>query len=78
MNTFFEIHIPIFHKVCPEEQTALTCPLRSFIKQDKTYKMIAYQNLLVPDTNDWVEARNAIDKMHEICAKCQKDRESQK
>lgn len=73
MNTYFDIKIPVFWQQCPKNQTATTCPLRKFIKQDGTYKIIAYQNALVPDTKDWNKARDTIDKMHEICAQCKQD-----
>lgn len=73
MNTYFEIRIPVFWQHCPKNQTVASCPLRKFIKKDGTYKIIEFQNSLVPDTKDWVTVRNVIDKMHEICAQCKQD-----
>lgn len=72
MNTYFEVRIPLFWQQCPKNQTVTTCPLRKFIKQDGTYKIIEYQNTLVPDTRDWKKARDTIDKMYEICEQCRK------
>ena len=75
MTTRFEIHIPVFSQTCPEKETETTCALRQYLDNNKTYKRFPRTpNLLVPDTKDWKIARNMIDHMYEICAKCKEQR----
>ena len=72
MITVFSIHVPFIHEQCPKGQTEQTCALRQYLNTDNcVYKLMPHDYRLLPDTNDWNTARDAIDKMHEICAKCQ-------
>ena len=73
MVTYFSIHVPMIYNHCPENQTEETCFLRSYLnRKDSVYYLVPYSYQLMPRAQDWPTARDAIDKMHAICAECQK------
>ena len=73
MNTHFIIQIPLFVQECPANQTEYSCMLRSYLKAPNSiYRQ--FDCNLVPDTRDWNTARDVIDKMYNICAKCRNNK----
>jgi len=72
MITAFSVPVPFIYEHCPKGQTEQTCALRQYLNSDNSvYKLLPYNYTLFPQTNDWTVARDAIDEMHKICAKCQ-------
>ena len=70
-----KIEIPLFVQQCPSGATESNCALRAHIKQNKTYQLYTFRGHMdmYPDTNIWSLARDAIDKMYAICAKCKEN-----
>ena len=78
MVTYFTASIPMIYKHCPENQTETTCQLIEYLNsKESVYSLIPFSHQIVPKTQDWATARDAIDKMHTICAECQ-NKNSQK
>jgi len=71
MLTYFNIEIPRIYEHCPENQTKTTCQLRSYLANNQdAFLVLPRVNKMLPNTQDWMVARDAVDKMHAICTQC--------
>lgn len=69
-----EIKIPMFFQYCPSGKTESDCPLRAHLEKNQTYTAVTFGGtVLYPKTKYWADARDAIDKMYSICAKCKEN-----
>ena len=69
VSFFLEIRIPALWSQCPPIQRN-QCALRPYLVNNKIFKWFPHDHLLAPDTRDWPTARDEIDKIYAICAKC--------
>ncbi len=69
------IKIPLFVQQCPSGATESNCALRTYIKQNRTYKLYTFRGSMdmYPDTHSWSLVCGTINKMYEICAKCREN-----
>ena len=73
MVTYFTFSMPMIYNRCPENQTEETCVLRKYLdSKESVYRLVPHSYQLMPRAQDWPTARDAIDKLHAICAECQK------
>lgn len=69
INFYAEIKIPALWSQCPPIQRN-QCALRPYLVNNKFFKWFPHDHLLAPDTRDWPTARDEINKIYAICAKC--------
>ena len=68
------LNLQIISTICPNGMDKNNCPVQQYIGQQNTFRTTANESLLEP-VKPYLDVREeyiaTLDKIHELCAKCQ-------